>query len=332
MKIVAMKVVVADPNLVPLRAHLEESLPAGTETSWPDPHDPAAVEAAVAGAEVLVSGRCPASVAAAGTSLRLVHAAGAGVDGIDVAALPPGTIVANTFHHEDSIAEYVVAATVLLRRGFLAQDAALRTDRWASPAYDPGQGWGNSLGAATVGFVGFGHIGARTWERFRAFGARGVAVTRRGDVDAAAYGLEWSGTTDDLGTLLDRADVVVVSAPLTPETRGMIGLAALARMKRSAVLVNVGRGPLVEEKALYEALRDGDIAGAAIDVWYAYPATGVTAAPSELPFRELSNVLMTPHSSGLTRQTFMGRAADIAANVRRLAAGEQLENVVAVAG
>jgi phosphoglycerate dehydrogenase-like enzyme len=332
MKIVAMKVVVADPNLVPLRAHLEESLPAGTETSWPDPYDPAAVEAAVAGAEVLVSGRCPASVAAAGTSLRLVHAAGAGVDGIDVAALPPGTIVANTFHHEDSIAEYVVAATVLLRRGFLAQDAALRTDRWASPAYDPGQGWGNSLGAATVGFVGFGHIGARTWERFRAFGARGVAVTRRGDVDAAAYGLEWSGTTDDLGTLLDRADVVVVSAPLTPETRGMIGLAALARMKRSAVLVNVGRGPLVEEKALYEALRDGDIAGAAIDVWYAYPATGVTAAPSELPFRELSNVLMTPHSSGLTRQTFMGRAADIAANVRRLAAGEQLENVVAVAG
>jgi phosphoglycerate dehydrogenase-like enzyme len=263
--------------------------------------------------------------------LRLVHAVGAGTDGIDVAALPAGTQVANTFHHEDSIAEYVVAATVLLRRGFLGQDAALRADRWASPAYDPAQPWMHALGAATVGFIGFGHIGARAWERFRAFGARGVAVTRRGDVDAAAHGLEWSGATDDLGTLLDRADVVVLSAPLTPETRGMIGVCELARMQGTAVLVNVGRGPLVEEKALYEALRDGDIAGAAIDVWYGYPSGGAVAAPSELPFRDLPNVLMTPHSSGVTRQTFMGRAADIAANVRRLAAGEQLQNVVGIA-
>ncbi len=326
-----MKIVVADPNLAPLRAHLEEGFPIGSEVAWPDPRNLSAVEAAVADADVLVSATCPAAVGAAGKTLRLVHAPGAGVEGIDVAALPTGTIVANTFHHEDSIAEYVVASTILLRRGFLAQDVALRRGEWASPAYDPAVSWGDSLGAATIGFVGFGHIGALAWERFRAFGARGVAVTRRGDVDAAAHGLEWSGATDDLGSLLDRADVVVVSAPLTPETTGMIGVAELARMRRSAVLVNVGRGPLVEERALFEALRDREIAGAAIDVWYTYPAEGATAAPSELPFRELPNVLMTPHSSGLTRQTFAGRVGDIAANVRRLAAGEQLENVVAVA-
>lgn len=326
-----MKIVVADANLAPMRGRLEEGLPPGSEVAWPDPRDLSTVEGAVADADVLVSARCPATVGAAGKALRLVHAPGAGVDGIDVAALPAGTIVANTFHHEDSIAEYVLASTILLRRGFLAQDTALRRDEWASPAYDPALPWGDTLGAATIGFVGFGHIGARTWERFRACGARGVAVTRRGDVDAAAYGLEWSGATDDLGSLLDRADVVVVSAPLTPETVGMIGVAELARMRRTAVLVNVGRGPLVEERALFEALRDRGIAGAAIDVWYGYPAAGTTAAPSELPFRELPNVLMTPHSSGLTRQTFAGRATDIAANVRRLAAGEQLVNVVAVA-
>ncbi|GAA5128186.1 2-hydroxyacid dehydrogenase [Pseudonocardia adelaidensis] len=326
-----MKIVIADTNLVPLRADLEEGLPAGSEVRWLDPRDLPAVEAAVAGADVLVSARCRATVAAAGTSLRLVHAVSAGVDGIDVGALPAGTIVANTFHHEDSIAEYVVAAAVLLRRGFLAQDAALRADRWASPAYDPGLPWTHSLAAATVGFVGFGHIGSRAWECLRLFGPRGAAVTRRGGVDAAARGLEWAGTTADLGALLDEADVVLVSAPLTPETRGMIGAAELARMKRSAVLVNVGRGPLVEEKALYAALRDGDIAGAAIDVWYGYPGAGAVAAPSELPFRDLPNVLMTPHSSGVTRQTFAGRALDVAANIRRLAAGERLVNVVAVA-
>ncbi|MHA6615844.1 2-hydroxyacid dehydrogenase [Pseudonocardia sp. DLS-67] len=325
-----MKIVIADTNLAPLRAELEEGLPAGSEVRWLDPRDLPAVEAAVVGADVLVSARCPASVAAAGRSLRLVHAAGAGFDGIDIAALPAGAIVANTFHHEDSIAEYAVSAAVLLRRGFLAQDTALRADRWASPAYGAGP-WTHSLAAATVGFVGFGHIGARAWEGFRVFGARGVAVTRRGDVDAAAHGLEWSGPTDDLGALLDQADVVLVSAPLTPETRGMIGAAELARMRGNAVLVNVGRGPLVEEKALYAALRDGDIAGAAIDVWYGYPTTGPVAAPSELPFRDLPNVLMTPHSSGVTRQTFAGRAVDVAANIRRLAAEEPLVNVVAVA-
>jgi phosphoglycerate dehydrogenase-like enzyme len=326
-----MKIVVADPNLAPLRAELEAGFPADAEVSWPDRRDDSAVEAALDNAEVLICARCGPAMAAAGKTLRLVQAPGAGVDGIDVAALPPGALVANTYHHEDSIAEYVLASAILLRRGFLAQDAALRRDRWASPAYDPAMPWGDSLAAATVGLVGFGHIGERSWRRFRAFGARGLAVTRRGEVDAAAHGLDWAGTTAALDTLLERSDVVVVSAPLTAATTGLIGAPELARMRPGAVLVNVGRGPLVDERALYDALRDGSLGGAAIDVWYGYPSAGALAAPSALPFRELPHVLMTPHSSGITRQTFAARVEDIAANVRRLAAGEPLVNVVAVA-
>ena len=166
--------------------------------------------------------------------------------------------------------------------------------------------------------------------------------SRRGDLLRAAPGDQHlraghqrgdiGATADRLDDLLSTADVVVVSAPLTPETEGMIGAAELRSMKDTAVLVNVGRGPLVAERPLYEALRDGVIGGAAIDVWYGYPAPGSSRAePSELPFRELDNVLMTPHSSGLTHQTFAGRAAGIGANVHRLAAGEDLRNVVAVA-
>lgn len=333
-----MKIVVADPNLAPLRAEMAAGLPAGAEVSWPDPRDDRAIEAALVDADVLICARCTPAMAAAGKTLRLVHAPGAGVDGIDVAALPAGTVVANTFHHEDSIAEYVLAATILLRRGFLAQDAALRRDEWASPAYDPAVGWGDSLAAATVGLVGFGHIGERAWRRFRAFGARGVAVSRRGEVDAAAHGLAWAGPIGELAALLSESDVVVLSAPLTPATTGLLGAAELARMRPGAVLVNVGRGPLVDEQALYEALRCGALGGAAIDVWYGYPGPSSgsggapVAAPSALPFRDLPNVLMTPHSSGLTRQTFAARVGDITANVRRLAAGEPLRNVVAVSG
>lgn len=324
-------VVVADANLAPLRAEFEAALPPDTEVRWPDPRQPADVEAAVADADVLVTGSCPAAVAAAGKRLRLVHAAGAGTDGIDVGALPAGVQVANTFHHEDSIAEYVVAASILLRRRFLQQDAALRGGVWDSPAYDPAAPWTESLAAATVGFVGYGHIGARTWAGFRAFGARGVAVTRRGDVDATAEGLDWTGTTDDLDPLLAAADVVVVSVPLTGETRGLLDAHRLGGMRPSAILVNVGRGPVVDQEALHAALRDGVIGGAALDVWYDYPAAGGnTASPAAFPFHTLPNVFMTPHSSGLTRQTFTGRAADIAANIARLAAGQPLRNVVAV--
>ncbi|MEV4034689.1 2-hydroxyacid dehydrogenase [Streptomyces umbrinus] len=323
-----LNVVVADPNLAPLREQFEADLPGRTTVSWPDPADTAAVVAALRDADVLVSGVCSPEMAAAGKGLRLVHAAGAGIDKIDVAALPPGTLVANTFHHEDSIAEYVVAATVLLRRGFLRQDAALRRGTWDSPAHSPGTPWPDALADTTIGFVGFGHIGARTWQRFRAFGARGVAVTRRGDVDAVAEKLVWAGRVDDLDALLDTADVVVVSVPLSERTTGLIGAPELARMGGSAVLVNVGRGPVVDEDALYAALRDGVIGGAAIDVWYDYPASGNTGAPSRHAFHELPNVLMTPHSSGLTRQTFARRMSDITANIRRLAAGEGLHNVV----
>jgi len=173
-------VVVADANLAPLRAEFEAALPPDTEVRWPSPRNADEVESAVADADVLVSGSCPSNVA----------------------ALPAGVQVANTFHHEDSIGEYVVASAVLLRRRFLHQDAALRRGVWHSPAYDPAVPWTHALGAATVGFVGYGHIGARAWAGFRAFGARGVAMTRRGDVDATAEGLDWTGTTDDLDPLL----------------------------------------------------------------------------------------------------------------------------------
>ncbi|MFC6063774.1 2-hydroxyacid dehydrogenase [Streptomyces ochraceiscleroticus] len=325
-----IRIVVADSNLRPLSTEFERQLPVGSTVEWPDPTDPVAVAEAVVKADVLVSGTCTAATAQAAERLRLVHAAGAGTDGIDRSALPPGTQVACTYHHEDSMAEYVAASAVLLRRGLLCQDAALREGRWLSPVYAPEDaGWQPTLAGATVGFVGFGHIGARSWQLLRAFGARGLTVSRRGEVDAGAQGLEWSGTVDDLPHLLDRSDIVVVAVPLTAATRGLLGAPELARLHPESVLINVGRGPVVDEDALYEALHSGRLGGAALDVWYAYPsAPGERQQPSRHPFHTLPNVLMTPHSSGLTRQTFAARAADIAANIRRLAAGEELTNIV----
>ena len=109
----------------------------------------------------------------------------------------------------------------------------------------------------------------------------------------------------------------------------MIGARQLALMKRSAVLINVARGEVVDEDALYEALAGGTIAGAALDVWYRYPAAPGPTLPSRRPFHELSNVLMTPHVSGRTEGMLEARAAVIAGNIARIARGEAPVNLVA---
>ncbi|PRC43246.1 hydroxyacid dehydrogenase, partial [Mycobacterium sp. ITM-2017-0098] len=259
---------------------------------------------------------------------RLVHPAAAGTDRIDMAALPQNVLVANTFHHERSIAEYVVGAAVMLSRGFLTQDARLRDGIWATSVYDRSIPQIPTLGEAHIGFVGFGHIGQRSWKLLQAFGCTGSAVTGSGRV-AGHTGLTWVGDTGRLDGLMRESDVVVVSAPLNSHTEGMIGAAELAALGSDGVLINVGRGPLVQERALYDALAADVIKGAAIDVWYRYPVDGVGCAPSDLPFSELPNILMTPHSSGVTRDTFAGRADDVAANIVRLERGEPLRSLIA---
>ncbi|BBY19224.1 2-hydroxyacid dehydrogenase [Mycolicibacterium litorale] len=323
-----MKIVVADTNLIPHRQRFCDGLPDGATVVWADPADAETLHDAMVDADVFVGGRFPAHLAAAANRLRMVHVAGAGTDKIDFDALGPEVVVANTFHHEQSIAEYIVATAVLLRRQFLIQDRALRTGRWATSVYDRSIAQPAALKDARVGFVGFGHIGRRAWEVLRVLGADGIAVTGSGSLDAAAEGLRWTADTGDLGRLMSESDVVVVSAPLTERTVGMIGADELRALGPDGVLINVGRGPLVAEDALYEALSAGTIAGAAIDVWYQYPDGDGVGAPSRLPFGRLPNVLMTPHSSGVTGHTFTGRVDDIVANIGRLQRGEPLRNVV----
>ena len=323
-----MKVLVADANIAPHRERFEGALPPGVSVVWGAGRDPEALLDELRDADVYVGGRFTADMADAAEKLRLVHVAGAGTDRVAFAALGDSVQVANTFHHERSIAEYVLATAIMLRRDFLAQDRALRRGVWATSVYDDCIGQSPTLRGARIGFVGFGHIGQRTWESFRSLGSVGAAVTGSGRVDATAHGLAWTGDTSRLGDLLRESDVVVLSAPLTKATEGMIDAQQLRELGPDGVLINVGRGPLVSERALYDALRDGVIHAAAIDVWYRYPGPDGQAAPSDLPFAELANVLMTPHSSGVTADTFKGRADDIAANIGRLARGEALLNVV----
>ena len=212
-----MKVVVADPNLIPHRERLEAALPEAQVRWQTDGVSPDELR----DADVYVGSGFTAAMADAAEKLKLIHIAGAGTDKVDFGALAPDTLVANTFHHEQSIAEYIVAASVMLRRDFLAQDRQLRQNIWATSVYDQAIPQPRALAAARIGFVGFGHIGARAWNLFRAFGSTGAAVTGSGRVPDV--GLAWADDTGALDRLLRECDVAVVSAPLNEKTDGMIG-------------------------------------------------------------------------------------------------------------
>jgi len=283
---------------------------------------------AIARADVVVCSSLPPDLAAAAAWVRLVHVTGAGFEKIALDALPPGAAVANTYHHARPIAEHVVMVALMLTRRVLPVDREVRSGVWRTIATDPGVAFHRTLDGMVLGLVGLGSIGTEVARLASALGMRVCAVRNNPELPLPD-GLhpEWVGATSDLPELLQSSDVVVVTVPLNDATRGLIGRSEFSAMKDDAVLINVARGAVVDEEALFAALRDGSIAGAGIDVWWDVPAAG-RMPPSQFDFGSLDNVILTPHYSGHAVVTFERRAGDIAANIARLAAGTPLTNVV----
>lgn len=257
--------------------------------------------------------------------LKLLHLPGAGADGIEFDKVPSTASVCNVYGHDIGIAEYVMAGILEFTLGLRAMDRALRQDRWTG-SYVCGPRHGELFGQ-TIGIVGYGRIGREVARRARAFGMRVIACSRTAKIDDEFA--ERVDTMDRLDRLLGEVDFIVIAAPLTEATQGLIDDAAFAKMKPTAVIVNVARGVIIDESALYHALDSQRIAGALIDTWYHYPRQGEDhRKPASLPFHELDNLIMTPHASAWTHNLTARRCQGIAENLNRLARGEALINVV----
>lgn len=240
-----------------------------------------------------------------------------------------------TTHAATPFARYVVAAFLHFEIGLVKLAEAMRSppylfvppfhrrpiDASGTRGCSP---FRSELKGQTVGIVGLGKIGQQIAARVAPFGVRLIATRGRAQ-PIPPPNFDWVGQEGDLDRLLAESDYVVMACPLTPATTGLIDKRRLALMKPTAVLVNVARGPVVEEAALYAALKDGLIRGAAIDVWYKYPKNGEPdgVAPSQYPFHDLDphSVLLTPHSSGWTVGQERRKVDQIAANLDALATG-----------
>jgi phosphoglycerate dehydrogenase-like enzyme len=284
---------------------------------------------AIVDADAAVGARLTADELALARRLCLVQVLGAGYDEIAVDALPPGCVLCNVFLHEVAIAEWALMAMLALTHRLIVYDRDLRQGIWHDAYRFEGTPTPDLRGR-TVGTVGLGNIGAEVVRLGRSLGMKAIAVTRKPKPDRErGLKLSWLGGLEALPQLFREADFVVIALPLNHETKGIIRERELRELGPNGYLINVCRGPVVDEAALYEALASRTIAGAGIDVWYRYPSRpDEVVLPASLPFWELDNVVMTPHTSGFAESTFTRRWDFIAQQLRRLADQQPLENVV----
>ena len=303
-------------------------IPEFVTTQWDievvDSSDRPALAAALRSADAMISMDWAANMPPA-PRLKLLQLPGAGTDSVEFSALPTQASVCNVFEHEIGIAEYVMAAMLQWAVGIPEMDAALRRADWhGSHLCGPHH---RELMGQTLGIVGYGRIGRETAKRAKAFGMHVISCSRtpRGDDGVVQCVMPLS----ELESLLARADFVLLALPLEQETRTLIGATQLARMKPTGVIINVARGALIDEQALFAACRDQLIGGAIIDTWYQYPSPDVPHGdPSAYPFRDLPNIIMTPHASAWSDGLLPRRNRIIAENLDRLAQGKPLLNLI----
>jgi phosphoglycerate dehydrogenase-like enzyme len=251
--------------------------------------------------------------------LRLVQLLSAGVDWVNFRALPDRlTVASNAGAYSAAMSEHVLAMTLSLAKRLPQRHAAMaigRYDKW-EPLL--------TLDGAVCGILGLGGIGTATARLMAAFGARVHAINRTGRTSEP---VEFVGTLADLDQVLAAADVLVVSLPLTLATRGLIGQRELALLKPTAILVNVARGAIIDQRALYEHLRANPQSGAGIDTWWVEPA-GDAPFRTDYPFFQLPNLIGSPHNSSIVEGTMLSAARLAAENVRRYLRGEAVTGVV----
>lgn len=282
-------------------------------------------------AEVLVAG-APAAAHLAAPRLRAVV--------VPFTGIAPGTRTVMLAHPHLTLhnsrwptlptAEGALTLLLAAAKFVLPADRAFRQHNWEM-RYAPSPSI--LLAGKTVAVLGFGAIGTLIGQMCHSLGMRVLGVRRgSGPARPTAYPAEVHPVSA-LRTVLPQASILIVTLPLTAETTGLIGAEELRLLARPAFLVNVGRGPVIDEGALYHALKDGTLTAAGLDVWYTYPTDPASRAhtpPAAYPFHELDNVVMSQHRIDLVREHDDRQVAELAAMLNGAAAGQPLPNQVDV--
>lgn len=250
-------------------------------------------------------------------NLKWIHSRSAGLDSLLFPALieSPVPLTNGRGVFSQSLGEFVLAAILYFAKDFRRMIRNQEAGRWEQFNV-------HEISGQTMGIVGYGDIGRACAWRAKAMGMKVLAVRRRPEQSAGDQNVEHVYGFDGLHEMIRQCDYVVAAAPLTPETKSLIGDAEFAAMKPSAIILNVGRGPVIDEPAMLAALQSGQIRGAGLDVFTVEPL------PAGHPFYSMENVLLSPHCSDNTQDWLEQAMLFFYRNLDRFQKGEPLENVV----
>jgi phosphoglycerate dehydrogenase-like enzyme len=280
-------------------------------------------------AEIVASVIVPGEYIRKSSNLRMIQTFGAGIDRVDLAAVRErgDIILCNNHVNSAEVAEYAISLLFAVAKNIIPSDRELRAGNWVHR-------WGGpvpnlEIRGKKVLIIGLGHIGADIAKRLKSFQVKITAATRSGTSSNDDL-VDQVVSTDEVQPHVEDSDFVILSLPLTEESTGLVNREFLSWMKPTSILVNISRAQIIDELALYNALKEKRIHGAGIDVWWRYPTEwrGTAIPPADVPFHELDNIVISPHraaySEHIERELFLFAGK----NILRFIRGEPPLNII----
>ena len=279
--------------------------------------------------EILLSGRVSGEFIRKAPKLRMIQSFGAGIDKIDMNAVREreDLIVCNSHINSAEVAEYAISLLLAVAKHIIPSDRELRTGnwihRWGGPVHNL------EIRGKKVLIIGLGHIGADIAKRLKSFDVTISAATFSGESRNADL-VDKVLNIKEIEQQVKDTDFIILSLPLTDKSKGLVDREFLSWMKPTSVLVNISRGQIVDELALYEALNEKRIHGAGIDVWWRYPSKwrGTAIPPADVPFHELDNIVISPHRAAYSENIRSDLNKFAGENILRFIRGETPLSIV----
>ena len=280
-------------------------------------------------AEIVASNRVSREYIEAASNLRMIQTFSAGVENIDHDAVKnrEGLILCNSHINAEEVAEYAITLLLAVAKNTIPNDRELRRGNWVYAFGGPRPNI--EIRHKTCLLIGLGNIGSEIAKKLQSFNVKINAATRSG-VSSHSHLVDNLVKINDVQPLVEEADFIILALPLTPESEGLVDEKFLSWMKPTSIIVNISRGRIIQENALFHSLREQKIYGAGLDVWWRYPSKwgGTATPPTDLPFQDLDNIVVSPHRAGYSENTEREYFQFAAENILRFIQGKIPMNIV----
>jgi len=278
---------------------------------------------------IIASNRVPSELIESSSKLKMIQTFAAGVENINFSAIQKrdDLIICNSHINAAEVAEHAITLLFAVAKNVIPNDRELRKGDWKFAFGGPNPNI--EIRNKTCLILGLGNIGSEIAKRLKVFDVTIHAATRSGTSKHADLA-DKIVKIDEVEPIVGEADFVILSLPHTPESEGLVNEDFISRMKPNSILVNISRGPIIEEKALFDALQDNKIRGAGLDVWWRYPKKwrGKGHPPTDMPFQELDNLVASPHRAGYSENTEREYFQFAGENILRFIKGETPYNII----